>query len=275
VDVALAPLTVGRPDPEVLVRAAAGAGFRRVGLTLHLPDGGPLPHVTDAAARRRLRALLDDAGVAALDAGVVVLSPATDPDGVARVCDAAAELGADRLIAMVREPDPGRAAALLAAVAATAGDAGLGVGVEFMPYTACRGLADAAALVEASGASDAGIVVDVLHLFRSGGSAADLAGLDPGRVLLLQLCDAPRTAPPPERLREEALSDRRYPGEGELPLADVLAAVPAGTPLTVECPVAADATLPAAERARAAATAVRALLGRISAGAAAPRPSPR
>ena len=40
-DVALAPLTVGRPEPEVLVAAAAAAGFGMVGLTLHPPDGEP------------------------------------------------------------------------------------------------------------------------------------------------------------------------------------------------------------------------------------------
>jgi sugar phosphate isomerase/epimerase len=106
----------------------------------------------------------------------------------------------------------------------------------------------------------AGLVVDVLHLYRSGGSAAELAAVDPATVSLVQLCDAPRQAPPAARLREEALTDRRYPGEGELPLADVLAAVPPGAQLSIEAPVARDAGRSPAERAAAAATA----LGRLA-----------
>ena len=252
----LAPLTVGRPPADELVAAAAAAGFGRVGLTLHLPDGGPTPEATDAPRRRRLRRRLDDLGLRALDAGVLVVGPGTSPDDAARLVEAAADLGADRLVAMVRDEDPGRATARLAAACATAAAAGLRVGVEPMPYSACRTTAAARALAAAAGA---GVVVDVLHLVRSGGGAADLAGLDPAEVVLVQLCDAPAAAPPASRLREEALGDRRYPGQGELPLRELLAALPDGVPVTVEAPVAADAGRPAAERARAAAVAMTAL----------------
>ena len=76
---------------------------------------------------------------------------------------------------MVRDSEAGRAADRLAAAAGTAADAGVRIGVEPMPCTACRTPAAAVALLEASGAPAAGVVVDVLHLYRSGGSAADLA----------------------------------------------------------------------------------------------------
>lgn len=258
-DVGLGPLTVGRPPCQDLVEAAAAAGFGRVGLTLRLPDGAAAPEVADARSRRRLRARLDDLGVRVLDAGVVVLAPEAVPAEDEALVEAAAELGADRLVALVRDADPARAAGRLAAACATAATAGLRVGVEPMPYSACRTLAAARELVTGSGAPGAGVVVDVLHLFRSGGTAADLDGLAAAEVVLVQLCDGRAAAPPPSRLREEALGDRCYPGRGGLPVRDVLAALPDGVPLTVEAPVAADAGRTPAERARSAAAALTAL----------------
>jgi sugar phosphate isomerase/epimerase len=260
VDIALAPLTVGRPAPAVLVRAAAAAGFGRVGLTLWRPDGEQERLCRDSAGRTELSAGLDEAGVQALDAGVVTLRPGLDLGEVERFVEAAADVGADRLIALHRDGPPAHAAEQLAAVCALADGAGLLVAVEFMPYTACRTVDDATSLVAASGAPNAGLVVDVLHLYRSGGSASDLVGLDPALIVLVQLCDARRAAPPRDRLRAEALTDRRYPGQGELPLADVLAALPAGAALTVEAPVSADAERSPEDRARTAAAATRALL---------------
>ena len=258
-DLALAPLTVGRPPAEELATAAAAAGFGRVGLTLRLPDGGRARELDDPRSRRRLRSHLDDLGLRVLDAGVLVVAPDAGSDDA--LVEAAAELGADRLVALVRDGHLPRAAERLAAACATAAAAGLRVGVEPMPYSACRTLADARALVAAAGAPGAGVVVDVLHLFRSGGTAADLSGLGAAEVALLQLCDARAAAPPPSRLREEALGDRCYPGLGQLPLREVLAALPDGVPVTVEAPVAADAGRTPADRARSAAAAVAALRG--------------
>jgi sugar phosphate isomerase/epimerase len=258
--VGLAALTLGRPDPLVLVAAAADAGFRAVGLTPWAP-GAPLsPECTDRVRRRRLAAELAATGTAVSDAGVVVLSPRLAPSTTARLLDTAAGLGAPRVLVADAHEDRHRAAGQLAAVAAAAADLGLRVALEFMPYGATRTLDEATALLAAAGAGNAGLVVDVLHLYRSGGSAASLAGLDPALVELVQLCDAPLAAPPPGRLRSEALTDRRYPGDGELPLRAVLAALPAGAPVTVEAPVARDAARSPGPRAAAAAAAVRRLL---------------
>ena len=256
-DVGLAPLTLGRPAPDVLVTAAAAAGFSRVGLTLWAP-GEPLsPVCTRPDGRRTLRTHLDAAGVAVTDVGVVVLSPALDLQQVAALIGTGRALGADQVLVLDLDDDRRRALGRFRAVCDLAGQAGLQVVVEFMPYSATRTLAEAAALVAAADVPFAGVVVDVLHLYRSGGSAADVAAVAPGTVRLVQLCDATREAPPAERLREEALTDRRYPGEGELPLPELLAVVPPGARLTVEAPVARHADRSPAERAAAAAAALR------------------
>jgi hypothetical protein len=83
------------------------------------------------------------------------------------------------------------------------------------------------------------VLVDALHLSRSGGSPADLEILDPAWLSYCQICDA-RAARPTEvaELRNEARTGRLYPGQGTLPLTDLLDALPEGIPLGVEAPCA-------------------------------------
>jgi sugar phosphate isomerase/epimerase len=64
---------------------------------------------------------------------------------------------------------------------------------------------------------------------------------------------------PPELIRE-ARTGRLLPGEGVLPLAALVKALPATTPLSVEAPVRATAGLPALERAHRAYRTMRELL---------------
>ena len=60
--------------------------------------------------------------------------------------------------------------------------------------------------------------------------------------------------------RIESRTSRLLPGDGDLPLHDLIAALPAGSALSVEAPVAALRELPAAERAEHAFTAATRLL---------------
>ena len=99
-------------------------------------------------------------------------------------------------------------------------------------------------------------------MFRSGGSVASLAAVDPARLGPLQLCDAPGAAPHPDRLAEEARERRLVPGRGALPLAALLAAYPEGRPIDAEIPLAGPpfGDLDASARARLIADAMRSCL---------------
>jgi hypothetical protein len=66
-------------------------------------------------------------------------------------------------------------------------------------------------------------------------------------------------------LIREARTGRLLPGEGVLPLAELVTALPAGIPLAIEAPSRATADLPALERAK---RAYRALSALVGAGAA-------
>jgi sugar phosphate isomerase/epimerase len=54
----------------------------------------------------------------------------------------------------------------------------------------------------------------------------------------VQLCDAPLASPPPSAIIDEARGNRLLPGEGELPLRELLAVLPEDVPLSAEVPLA-------------------------------------
>ncbi len=85
------------------------------------------------------------------------------------------------------------------------------------------------------------MLVDALHLFRSGGSVIEVAALAAQRPELFpyaQVCDAvdARPAPDAATARQEAAYARLVPGAGSLPLAQLVDALPPGCTLSVEAP---------------------------------------
>ena len=93
-----------------------------------------------------------------------------------------------------------------------------------------------AALAHATGVPGAGVIVDALHLRRSGGSAADLLGMSADELPLRAILRRTRPGPATRRLRAEARGDRLYPGDGALDLRALLGAVPNALPISVEAP---------------------------------------
>src|SRR5207249_1674731 len=103
-----------------------------------------------------------------------------------------------------------------------------------------RTLADAVRVVDRAGRPEGAVLVDALHLQRSGGTPADVAALAPQRLPYCQLCDAPAepvwsggaqvlTEAPADALAvalTEARTGRLMPGDGELPLRDLVDALP-------------------------------------------------
>jgi len=105
---------------------------------------------------------------------------------------------------------------------------------EFLPIFPLSSLTAARQVVAAHDPEVAGILVDNLHLSRSGGVPSDLVDIDPRRLPYLQVADAPADRPSDfGGLLNEALHGRSIPGEGALPVADLLAVVPA-VPLSFE-----------------------------------------
>jgi sugar phosphate isomerase/epimerase len=237
--ISLAHLTLIDVPPAKLVRVAAEAGYDAVGLRIVPVTNGPDYSMrAGSAPLREVARILRDTGLEVLDAEVVRLAADTDPASYEGFLDAAAELGARHVIVVVEDPVLSRAASRLAALCALAASRQITPMVEFMIFKAVRTLPETVRLLAEAGAGNAGILVDPLHLARSGGSVDDVRALPADLVPYLQFCDAAPDGPAadPEAAGQEARRARLLPGEGDLPLAGLLAAVAPSTPLSLEVP---------------------------------------
>ena len=68
------------------------------------------------------------------------------------------------------------------------------------------------------------LCLDTMHWARAGYGAADIEALDPSVIGYVQLSDT-TLAPRLDNYMEEAMYERMPPGDGELPLREILAAV--------------------------------------------------
>jgi len=118
----------------------------------------------------------------------------------------------------------------LGEVAARAAREGLRLTLEFLPESAIPDLATARRIVEAIGAGNLGVMLDTWHYARTGGTVAELAALPAGAIAGLQISD--RRAPPPGTVYTPMFG-RLLPGEGELPLAQMLRVLLARDPALV------------------------------------------
>lgn len=255
----LSALTVLDVPPPDAVSAAA-AGFDAVGLRVCPAGDEPAwPLLGDTPLVRETARRLADTGIILWDVEVLRLRPDKTLDEQLAILDAGRALGARYVLVNVNDPDAARRLDRLSLLAAEAGVRGLTLAIEYMIFTEIRTLADAVALVgEVDG--PAVVLPDALHAARSGGTPAELAAVDPALIAYAQLCDTrlvPVPATPADALIEARVG-RRFPGEGDLPLADFVAALPPGTPLAVEAPVR---TVPVAERCRAALRSLQRLSG--------------
>jgi sugar phosphate isomerase/epimerase len=261
----LAHLTVLDADPLGLIDAAVAGGFGAIGLRIvpAFGTGEIVDVIGDAGLQRRIKQRLSETGLRILDVEAIWLRPETNIDALKPALETGAALGAKYLLTIAFDDDEARLADNFSRLCAAAHACGLRTMLEFIPYSVLGTLKRAHDLLAAAKPRDAGLLVDALHLSRSGGAPSDIAAYDPALFSYIHLCDAPKLKPPPERNRDEARGNRLYPGDGELWLDAFVAAFSPDTPIAVEAPNAATRHLPPVERARLAGDATRRLLSRL------------
>ena len=262
----LAHLTALELSPPALVAEAARTGFASVGLrVVPVTTGGPAyPTRVGTEAHRALKQILTTEGICVSDIEFIQLTPEIDVQAFARVFEAAADLGAMSVTVSGDDHDRARLTAHFSELCDLAHPFGLRVDLEFMRWRAIGALPQALAIVQEAGKSNGAILVDALHLTRSGGKAADLIAIPGEWLRAAQICDAGADVPATEAaIIAEAREGRLPPGEGALPLGDLLEALPADTSLSVEMPMPA---LETRARIAAAFAATRRLLDRRSRG---------
>lgn len=189
----------------------------------------------DVYLRRELTAALRDRGITISQAEGFSVRPTTNVADYIPDLDIFAELGARRASGICTEQDTSRALDLLATLADLTAERGMGFTLEFAPPHAIGNLGEAHAALVALQKSNVRLVIDAMHFFRSGGTIAQLRALPPDLIGYAQLCDVPRL-PPHDDYLKEACFERRAPGDGELPLSEFCAALPATVEVGIEVP---------------------------------------
>jgi len=214
----LAAGTLPEFAPAEAVVAAAAAGWPACGIWFD-------PATWTERVSREVRRRLDDAGLIALDIEPVIAS--SNGDSGEALVEAGAAIGARFVLFTSRDPDRGRTIERFARICDLAAVAGIAVVCEFLPIFTLRTLADALEVVRVAARPNSGVLVDNLHLSRSGGSVADLDSIPRELFPYLQIADAPAARPTEfSGLFEEAMNGRLLPGQGGLPIVSLLAAVP-------------------------------------------------
>ena len=255
--IGLAALTVLELPHEEQVRVAAQAGYTHVGLRLVPVAGQPCQHRFDVSEVERT---LIEFGVRVLDVEVFRLTPETRIGDFEGVLEASARLSASEILVHGADPDEARLAGTFAALCDLASRYGLAANLEPMPWVEVSNVAKATRILDLAARENSGLLVDAIHFFRGGDTPAVLSKVPPKRLRYAQLCDArPGMPAQREEIIRQARSDRLFPGEGALDLRGLLAALPAGLPLSLEVPVSQK--LAPLERAQRALEATKAILG--------------
>ncbi|MDE2303122.1 MAG: sugar phosphate isomerase/epimerase [Sphingomonadales bacterium] len=231
--------------PVAFVTLAADLGCQHISTGLASFDFGvcdypPYSLRDDAALRREMIAVMRDRGISiSLGEGLTIRPGATARD-YARDLDLFVELGAERINTVSMDPDFARTCDEFARLTELGVARGLRVTTELAPSLTVNSLPLALEAVRRVGHPEFRLLIDTMHVIRSGSTRADVAALDPDVIDYIQICDASR-APRCASYHEEAMFERMVPGEGELELADLVAVLPADRVYAIEVPQRSEA----------------------------------
>lgn len=243
-------LTMLDAAPPDWVQLARDAGFEAVGIRIGAagPTEEPWPMAAGSPMLAATLARLAEYGMVVQDVEIITITAETRAPTYDPLFEVGAQLGARFFNVMVTDEDVDRAHETFAALCQRALPYGLRPCMEGISYTAVRDLRTAYAVLAGTGG---GLIVDPLHIQRSGDGLAELRQVDPDALGYLQLCDGPRQEPthiPVPRqmprgqpvggsIRQlESRAARMLPGEGEIPVAEFTAALPPDLPVSVEAP---------------------------------------
>jgi len=234
---------LGLPPAE-FVALAADLGCRSIGIALEpivrAKSYPPWSLREDAGLRRDMVGALRRHGVSIQLGEGFLVWPDKNIRGAGADLDLMCEFGARQVNILGLDPDRGRTFDQFAIFAELAEDRGLDATLEFMPGLCIGDLETAVSAVRHVGKQNFRVLIDAMHFFRSGSKVAQLAAVDPQLIGHVQICDVPLMSAGLS-YADEARFARLPPGAGELPLLQLLAALPAHASIGIEVPMLARA----------------------------------
>jgi sugar phosphate isomerase/epimerase len=228
--ISLAAGIMPEATPAQLIECAAASEFDFGGMWVEKDSWTP-------ATTRAIRRQAQDAGVQLLDCEVAWIMPGPPDPWLTELVHIAAELGARNLLCVSSDPDMAATTAKFQTLVDAAKGTGVRVNLEFGIFTEVKTIHMARAVLEAVEGEAKALLVDTLHWARSGGTAADLAAIPREWLSYCQPCDAPADGPDVtnfDAIIDDAINRRMPLGEGGLPLAAMVDALPADLPMAIE-----------------------------------------
>ena len=231
--------------PVAFIELAAELGCQHISTGLSSFDFGvcdyaPYSLRDDVPLRRRVIAALRDTGVSISLGEGLTIRPGIEVKNYASDLNLFQELGVTRVNTVSMDPDVGRTFDAFATLTEMAAERGMVTTVELSPSLTVANLDTALSAVRHVNRPDFRLLIDTMHLVRTGSGPNDIAKLDPALIDYVQVSDATIT-PRFETYFEEAMFERMVPGEGELGLRELFAVLPADRVYAIEVPLRAEA----------------------------------
>lgn len=216
--------------PPALIRAAAKAGYDAVSIRtipLGLPNERPYDMAHNPDLHRETKRALEETGISYTDTEIARIAEGVDVSSYEAALETAADMGVKHILTNIWDTDKNRYTEQFGRLCDIAGGYGLDVNVEFVTWASVGNLKQTVELLRAVRKENAGIVVDMLHFYRSRVTVSELTGLPKDWFKYVHLCDCEKEIPNDvNRLASDARSRRLIPGEGTIPIKTILESIP-------------------------------------------------
>lgn len=226
----LAHLTVlGCPPPE-MVYVAARAGYDYVSLRniyMGLPGEPNYALADNPEMMRATKRALADTGMKLYDIELARVFDDMHPTKYLPAMEVAAELGGKAVLSSIWTENIDYAIEKFGEICDLAKQFDMTVNLEYVPIAGVRDLAGAVKVLKTANRSNQGLMVDMHHFHRALDKAEDLTKLPKEWFNFAHLCDAQGEIPADRAEMTRILREERlYVGEGGIPVADIVNAMP-------------------------------------------------
>ncbi|OUV77217.1 MAG: hypothetical protein CBC90_06305 [Acidimicrobiaceae bacterium TMED130] len=214
-------------NAERFIEITANAGWTATGVWFD-------PETWTSATSREVKKRIDDTGIKVVDMEVIRLGKDRD-DGEALV-NAAHEIGATNILVVSSFDSAQETADRLSKLCSLAEKGNISICLEFMKFTSVKSLSEALEVINLVDAQNVGILLDLLHVARSGTSFKEIRACNPDLFPYVQWCDGTKNPVgwSNSELVRDALDDRLIPCHGELDALDFESLFDIEVPFSVE-----------------------------------------
>ena len=234
----LAYLSSHRCKPHEAVLVASQSGYDYVGFRLW-PNAPKAPQQFLIDAPNELQetiSAIKDTGVGIFDLELIRINESFNAQTWEALYEIGAKLEAKAILIAGDDTNEARLTDNYAKLCEVMQPFGMTADLEFMPWTAVPNAQSALRIIKNAGTpKNAGILVDAIHVGRSGTTLADLRAIDHSLLHYAQICDAQSgTHFTTEEMIHTARCARELPGDGNIDLNALFDTLPTELPISVE-----------------------------------------